>query len=628
MADTRDIDLEALLKRVEFLEKENHSLRAEVEELKTNDIEIKAELKTINRFISAMTESQSIDEIMTEIESAAKQLTDSDNIIFYCMDSVNEKFFAEDEGRNWQSKAETEFLKSVSDNQEIQNEGTRAYIPLISGNGNTLGVIGAERSSGFNTDDLARNFSKGGTFVENIKLGLEKEYQHQGRITDELTQMLNRQGLNEYLANTIVKAFAEGKSVNIVMCDIDRFKSVNDTYGHDAGDVILKGTASIMKDFTKDGANSCFRMGGEEMVAIFITDTPEQGVDMAENLRRAIGKNVNEIMVDGKPMDYSVTVSIGVHEMQPDVPLTSANAREVFDAEFKKADNAVYEAKETGRNKVVCADEQTYISYLAMKATEVFVKSEGIEDKEAVKGISDMIIDSFAAPTEEQGFDTIVDALRTYAVQTSDTMPDISELADFIADKIEEHFEKSDNALSVSEIEEIPETEAPNKRGSGYNVFDILDESSPDMLISVEQNGCKEYMKTDKSLFDILYCCDEKTPYKAIKDMASEFMTEADFAYENQSKNTLAAEINFDENSLTAYNNDIYASIPLDRAVSNLTAVFPKQKSYYAETPANDGVSFSDKVTAMKEWADKALEKVNEKNIQKENVLKKNGGAR
>lgn len=188
MADTRDIDLEALLKRVEFLEKENHSLRAEVEELKTNDIEIKAELNTINRFISAMTESQSIDEIMTEIESAAKQLTDSDNVIFYCMDSVNEKFFAEDEGRNWQSKAETEFLKNVSDNQEIQNDGTRAYIPLISGNGNTLGVIAAERSGGFNTDDLARNFSKGGTFVENIKLGLEKEYQHQGRITDELME--------------------------------------------------------------------------------------------------------------------------------------------------------------------------------------------------------------------------------------------------------------------------------------------------------------------------------------------------------------------------------------------------------------------------------------------------------
>lgn len=626
MADTRDIDLEALLKRVEFLEKENHSLRAEVEELKTNDIEIKAELNTINRFISAMTESQSIDEIMTEIESAAKQLTNSDNVTFYCMDSVNEKFFAEDEGRNWQSKAETEFLKSVSDNQEILNKGTKAYIPLVAGNGNTLGVIEAERSDGFNTDDLARNFSKGGTFAENIKLGLEKEYQHQGRITDELTLMLNRQGLNEYLENTVVKAYAENKCISIVMCDIDHFKSVNDTYGHDAGDVVLKGTSNVMKDFTKDGANGCFRMGGEEMVAILITDLPEEAVDKAEALRRRIENNVNEIIVDGKPMDYAVTVSIGVHEMQPDVPFTPANAREIFDAEFKKADNAVYEAKETGRNKVVCADEQTYVAYLAMKVTEVFLCGEGYDTEEAEKSISDLINDTFANPTEEQGYDTIVDALRTYAVQTSDTLPDISELADFIADKIEEHFTNTDMTISQMISETFEETQ--DNREKGYDVFDILTESAPGMLISVEQNGCKEYMKTDKPLMDILYCCDEKTPYKAIKDMASEFMTEADFAYENQSKNTLAAEINFDENTLTAYNNDFVASTPLDRAVSELNAVFPKQKPYYAETPANDGVSFSDRVTAMKEWADKALEKVNEKDMQKENVLKKNGGAR
>ena len=626
MADTRDIDLEAILKRLEFLEKENDSLRAEVEELKNNDIEIKSELNTINRFISAMTESQSIDEIMTEIESAAKQLTNSDNVTFYCMDSVNDKFFAEDEGRNWQSKAETEFLKNVSDNQKIQNEGTTAYIPLISGNGNTLGVIAAERSSGFNTDDLARNFSKGGTFVENIKLGLEKEYQHQGRITDELTQMLNRQGLNEYLANTLIRAFAEGKSVNIVMCDIDRFKSVNDTYGHPAGDVILQGTAAVLKDLTKDGANSCFRTGGEEMVAILITDTPEQAVDMAETYRRNVENKVNEIIVDGKPMDYSVTVSVGIHEMQPNVPFTPANAREVFDAEFKKADNAVYEAKETGRNKVVCADEQTYISYLAMKATEVFVKSEGIEDKEAVKGISDMITDSFTAPTEEQGFDTIVDALRTYAVQTSDTMPDISELADFIADKIEDHFTNTDMTNPQMIAETFEETQ--DNREKGYDVFDILTESAPGMLISVEQNGCKEYMKTEKPLMDILYCCDDKTPYKAIKDMASEFLSEADFAYENQSKNILAVEINIDENTLTAYNNDIYASMPLDKAVEDMSRVFPRESPYYSVQKNNDGVTFADRVSAMKEWADKALEKVNEKNIQKDNALKKNGGAR
>lgn len=621
MADMNSVDLEAILKRLEYLEKENHSLREEVEELKSNDIEIKAELNTINRFISAMTESQSIDEVMTEIESAAKQLTNSDKVTFYCMDSVNNKFFAEDEGRSWIPKEQAEKLKIISDKQEIQNSGTKAYIPLVSGNGNTLGVISAEKSGGFNMDDLSRNFVKGGTFVENIKLGLEKEYQHQGRITDELTKMFNRQGLNEYLENTMVKAFSEGRSVNILMCDIDHFKDVNDTYGHDSGDIILKGTAEVLKNFTKDGANNCFRMGGEEMVAILITDTPEQAVDMAENLRRSIEDNINEIMQDGEPMKLSVTASIGVCEMRPDVPFTPDNAREVFDAEFKKADNAVYEAKATGRNRVVCADEQNYVSYLAMKAAEVFVKSEGLTDREAISDVSDMIIDTFANPTEEQGLDTIADALRTYSVQTSDTMPEISQLADMIADKIDDYSEK------ISSSAEALESDI-SEQDREMNIFDILAESTHELLISAEQNGFSEYMKTEAPLQDILYCLEEKAPFKAIADKADEMLSEADFAYENQSKNTLAVEINIDENTLTAYNNDIYASMPLDKAVEDMSRVFPSESPYYSMQKNNDGVTFADRVSAMKEWADKALEKVNEKNIQKENVLKKNGGAR
>lgn len=626
MADMNSIDLEAILKRLEDLEKENHSLRAEVEELKSNDNEIKAELNTINRFISAMTESQSIDEVMTEIESAAKQLTDSDKVTFYCMDSVNDKFFAEDEGRNWMSHDRAKVLKEISDNQEIQNDGTKALIPLVSGNGKSLGVIEAERSGGFNTDDLLRSFGRGGTFVENIKLGLEKEYQHQGRIIDELTKMLNRQGLNEYLANTVVKAFSEGKSVNILMSDIDHFKGVNDTYGHDAGDIILKGTAAVLKDFTRDGANNCFRMGGEEMVAILITDIPEQAIDMAETLRRNIENNVNEIMQDGKPMNISVTASIGVHEMRPDVPFTPDNARALFDAEFKKADNAVYEAKETGRNKVVCADEHNYASYLAMKATEVFVKSEGLEDEKAVNDVSDMIIDTFANPTEEQGFDTIVDALRTYSVQTSDTMPDISQLADMIADKIEAYSEKISGSAEIMESDISAEAEQAQEQEE--NVFDVLAASTPELLISVEQNGFTEYMKTDRPLQDILYCLEEKAPFKAIADKADEILSEADFAYENQSRDTLAVEINIDENTLIAYNNNIYASMPLSKAVDEMSRVFPKETSYYSMQKSNDGVTFADRVTVMKDWADKAVEKVSEKNMQKENVMKKDGGAR
>ena len=68
--------------------------------------------------------------------------------------------------------------------------------------------------------------------------------------------------------------------------------------------------------------------------------------------------------------------------------------------------------------------------------------------------------------------------------------------------------------------------------------------------------------------------------------------------------------------------------MPLDKAVDDMSRVFPKETSYYSEPKANDSVTFADKVTAMKEWADKAIEKVSEKNIQKENVHNRNGGAR
>ena len=232
-----------------------------------------------------------------------------------------------------------------------------------------------------------------------------------------------------------------------------------------------------------------------------------------------------------------------------------------------------------------------------------------------------MITDAFVNPTEEQGLDTIVDALRTYSVQTSDTMPDISQLADFIADKIEAYSEKTSGSAEIMESD-------ISEQKQEMNIFDILAASTPELLISVEQNGFTEYMKTDRPLQDILYCLEEKAPFKAIADKTDEILSEADFAYENQSRDTLAVEINIDENTLTAYNNDIYASMPLDKVVDDMSRVFPKESPYYSMPKTNDGVTFAERVTAMKEWADKAAEKVSEKNIQKENVHNRNGGAR
>ena len=234
MAEKREIDLNEILSRLEFLEKENVSLREEVTELKNNDIEFRNEINVINRFIAALTECQTVEEVMMETESVAKHITGSENAAFYCMDSASKKFFSEDEGRSWQTSEENKVLKDVFDSQEISENGDKTYIPLVAENGRSLGVVVTENRDNECKFDIDRVFAKGGSLVGGMQLGLLKEYEHQGRITDRLTQMYNRQGLDEYLVNTVVKAMSEGKSVNILMSDIDHFKSVNDTYGHTA----------------------------------------------------------------------------------------------------------------------------------------------------------------------------------------------------------------------------------------------------------------------------------------------------------------------------------------------------------------------------------------------------------
>ncbi|MCM1524105.1 MAG: GGDEF domain-containing protein [Ruminococcus sp.] len=485
--DNKEFDLSSILKRLEDLENENKSLRSEVTELKNNNIEIKEEINTINRFISAMTESRSIDEVMTEIESAAKQLTGSDKVTFYCMDNTSGKMFSEDEGRQWQTR-DTEDIKSVFETQEIKNFGNKALIPLVTSGGDTLGVLKADKRSCFDSGDLSRNFKKGGTFVENIRLGLEKEYQHQGRITDELTQMYNRQGLNEYLSDTVVKAFGEGKSVNLLMSDIDRFKNVNDTYGHDAGDEILKSVAGVLKDFTKNGADSCFRLGGEEMMTILITDTPEEAVDKAEQLRRMIESTKTPITQDGEQLFISVTASIGVHEFTPSVPVTKENVRSVYDEQFKIADNAVYRAKEAGRDQVICSDSITYMNYLAEKAAEIFATCEGLTDKAAADSIRDMIFDAFENHAEDYDLYTVIEALREYA-----DVPGCSEDAEFYANKIEvfangieEELKKSGKGAAADvprkeNSSDISEEKSPAEVGQGKpetsekHVSDVID---------------------------------------------------------------------------------------------------------------------------------------------------------
>lgn len=416
-------ELQALLARVAALETKNAELESKFGKLET-------QVDTVNKFISAITESQSLENTMNEIESVTKQLTNCDKTTFYCYDNTNDKFFSHGDYRNWQDGQSAEELKNAFESKDILSDKKEAVIPLVSSSGKSVGVIVAEKSEGFTPDDYS-NFKQGCQIVNTVELAMKKEFEHQGRITDELTHLKNRQGLNEYLSNTMCGNLNDGQTVNIIMCDIDHFKQVNDTYGHDAGDIILKGVADVLHEGTRAGADCAFRMGGEEMVCI-VNAEPEVAMDIAERLRAAVENTVHNIESKGKPLDVKVTVSMGVHTMDPKGPVTPENARRVFDKEFKQADAAVYSAKESGRNKVVNNNEQTNLKYLALKAAELMCG----DNRKLIDEMKEYTITCLTQECPDRDHNTVIEALRGLAEQN----PGLAGLANRLADKIAEKF--------------------------------------------------------------------------------------------------------------------------------------------------------------------------------------------
>lgn len=413
-----------LLKRVEALENRLTSVE--------NSIDI------INNFVTAIVESQSIEETMDEIESMTKQLTKCENAKFYCYDNSNGKFFTHGDYRDWQETQSADEIKSAYENKGIISDSKEAVIPLVSANGNSLGVIVAEKESGFTPNDYDY-FRQGGQVVNTVELGLRKEFEHQGRITDELTHLKNRQGLNEYLANTLVGNINSGRSVNILMIDIDHFKDVNDTYGHKSGDIILKDVAEVLQEATRTGADCAFRMGGEELVCI-LNCSPETAVDVSERLRMKIENTIHNVTKNDEPVEIKVTVSMGLHNMSPEMEMTAENARAVFDSEFKYADEAVYKAKKTGRNKLICSDEKMFMSYLALKSAELLCGEDRSNIDEVKQETVKMLV-------EDKDIDTVVEALQAYAEEN----PELAEMAAELVSKINE----TANLIEEKQTEEI-----------------------------------------------------------------------------------------------------------------------------------------------------------------------------
>jgi two-component system, cell cycle response regulator len=171
---------------------------------------------------------------------------------------------------------------------------------------------------------------------DNVQMSIEMA------ITDALTGLFNRRYMESHLAALIEQATARGKPLTALVLDIDYFKSINDTYGHDAGDDVLRDFALRIKRSIR-GIDLACRYGGEEFVVVMPETDMAVAAMVAERLRRRIAAEPFSIQKGTRSV--AVTISIGIAALRG----REDNAASLL----KRADQALYRAKRDGRNRVV-----------------------------------------------------------------------------------------------------------------------------------------------------------------------------------------------------------------------------------------------------------------------------------
>lgn len=161
-------------------------------------------------------------------------------------------------------------------------------------------------------------------------------------VTDALTGLHNRRYLESHLSSLVEQSVARRKALSLVIVDIDFFKKINDTYGHDVGDEVLKEFAARIRKNIR-GIDLACRFGGEEFVIVMPETDSGLAYMVAERLRQRIA--AEPFLVSGGANTLDVTVSLGLSAINPEGDTPAAM--------LKRADEALYEAKRSGRNRVV-----------------------------------------------------------------------------------------------------------------------------------------------------------------------------------------------------------------------------------------------------------------------------------
>lgn len=186
---------------------------------------------------------------------------------------------------------------------------------------------------------LNREATNQSKILEQLVQDLQKQI-----ITDPLTNLFNRRFLQEYLPREVAKAKRVAGSFAVLMIDLDFFKRINDIFGHEAGDIVLKNVAILLKNSIRESDVAC-RYGGEEFVLVLSEVSTDGAGKKAEGIREAV---MDLALAIRQKSLGRVSTSIGV-AVYPDHGVD-------MDSLLRAADEALYEAKENGRNCVVMSE--------------------------------------------------------------------------------------------------------------------------------------------------------------------------------------------------------------------------------------------------------------------------------
>ena len=182
--------------------------------------------------------------------------------------------------------------------------------------------------------------------IVNIAQPVHRELEHIA-FHDPLTGLYSRHMLRQFIEREISHVLRNGQPLSLAILDIDHFKDVNDQFGHDVGDQVLKQLAELFKKSCRS-TDLAARYGGEEFIAVLPNTSQNASLIWAERMRERVEASLH------RPDDKTVTISIGVATLL--VATDASNETSVqaaSDRLFKKADEALYEAKNNGRNRVM-----------------------------------------------------------------------------------------------------------------------------------------------------------------------------------------------------------------------------------------------------------------------------------